>query len=312
MASDLGSYLQFTGLPGSSGGLNSVTPSIAALGSNMPELDAGIVGQMVESRIMEDRYWNRIYDRIAKDEINAENAARIGGGARAVGGIVVAYGGAVAAIPSFGLSLGATAWGIDQGQAGVRQAAGEFGAESYGGQFARDHVGGWAGSVYDHADVIAGGYGLARVGLSRGMGLVTEVLARRAGDGLDASFVLFRRKANTGAFAGLVIPMQMRQVRSFANSAGIGLKGIKIKIVRNPELVGKGYYGSATDARTLYLYPEAFSSPEQLVKTLAHERTHNFQISIFGSRGTEVEALEEAAVRAENDVWQYYLLQTGK
>lgn len=178
MGSDFTSYTQFGSfLQGKHdlGALGS-TPSIVALGRSMPEADAGIVGELVDTELMERAYYAQLGANAGEREAMAAAAARGGGAVRAAGGGTVAFFAAMggpwtwAAVP----------WGIDQGQAGVRQAAGQFDAQTYGGQLAREYVGGWVGTAYDNADVIAGGYGLARVGLSKGAKLLSSALARDA------------------------------------------------------------------------------------------------------------------------------------
>ncbi len=118
----------------------------------------------------------------------------------------------------------------------------------------------------------------------------------------------FRRIANTGAFSSLEVPMQMRTVKRLAEQAGVGLKGVKLKIVRDPELIGKGLYGHASEKGVITLYPDAFSSTENLVKTLGHERTHLMQFKLFGPvRGLEDGMLNErAAYGIEETFWQFF------
>jgi len=94
---------------------------------------------------------------------------------------------------------------------------------------------------------------------------------------------LFRNKVNVGEFADLTVTMNLKTVRSLAKEAEIGTSGIKLRIIRDPNLKGTGYTGFAhPNGKVIDLYPDAFSSPESLIRTLAHERTHSYQFKIFG------------------------------
>lgn len=120
---------------------------------------------------------------------------------------------------------------------------------------------------------------------------------------------LYRRTSNTGAFKDLSEPMQLRHVDKVAGDAGIGLKGVKIEIVRDAELVGKDLYGWADPkGNRIVLYPDAFSSKENLVKTLGHERIHIYQTKVFG-KPQDPETLleyEKGAYGSESSWWEYY------
>lgn len=129
-----------------------------------------------------------------------------------------------------------------------------------------------------------------------------------AGAGIEGSSVsddiydLYRRSSNTGDYSALNELMQIKHVKNVARDAGIGLKGIKIKIDRNIELLGKGIFGYS-DGKSITLYPDAFADLETLVKTLGHERIHIYQVGIWG-RPTSSEMLklfEKAARESEKD-----------
>ena len=76
--------------------------------------------------------------------------------------------------------------------------------------------------------------------------------------------------------------MQMRHVKKIAEEAGVGLQGVKVKIVRDPELIGKNVFGYAhPGGKRIDLFPDAFSNKENLVRTLGHERTHAFQYRAY-------------------------------
>ncbi len=126
--------------------------------------------------------------------------------------------------------------------------------------------------------------------------------------GLPNDGGLFRRTTNSGEFAGLAEPMQLRHVRRTAADAGVGLDGVRVRIDRNPDLVGRGVYGHTTpDGRTITLYPDAFTSREQLVRTLGHERMHVYQSQTFGppSGYPDNKLYEGPAIASESDWWEY-------
>ncbi|MCL2731844.1 MAG: DUF6531 domain-containing protein [Actinomycetia bacterium] len=120
---------------------------------------------------------------------------------------------------------------------------------------------------------------------------------------------LYRRTSNTGPFKGLQVPMQKRVVLKTARAAGVDLSGVRIRINRQAELIGKGLYGHTTsDGRVITFYPDAFTSMEDLVRTIGHERTHVMQAQIYGEApSTDVERVwERAAYDIEYQFWDYY------
>ncbi|WEK34074.1 MAG: hypothetical protein P0Y53_16425 [Candidatus Pseudobacter hemicellulosilyticus] len=147
---------------------------------------------------------------------------------------------------------------------------------------------------------MAGGYGIgSKINFSQNSTL------RSASSSVSTG--LFRQEANTGAFSSLEVPMQMRIVKRVANEAGVGLNGVKLKISRDPGLLGMEVFGYA-HKNTITLYPSAFRNYETLVKTLGHERTHLFQFKLFGpTPNTEISSLwEDAAWEIESAFLHYY------
>ncbi|MGO4630383.1 RHS repeat-associated core domain-containing protein [Streptomyces sp. 2RAF24] len=119
---------------------------------------------------------------------------------------------------------------------------------------------------------------------------------------------LERRTSNTGAFSGLQVPMQKRTVNQVARDAGVGLDGAKVKINRDTDLIGRGLYGHTAPDGTMTLYPDAFSSMEDLVRTIGHERMHVMQSQLYG-RASSLEqeaAWERAAYASEDQFWNYF------
>jgi len=86
--------------------------------------------------------------------------------------------------------------------------------------------------------------------------------------------------------------MQLKHVKNVANEARIGL-----------------------DGKTITLYPDAFTNKTELIKTIAHERTHAFQVDVFGkpTSSSMLREFEEGAKAAEH-TWMDYLKlkQEGK
>ena len=90
------------------------------------------------------------------------------------------------------------------------------------------------------------------------------------------------------------------------------MNGIRIKIDRNSELLGKGVYGF-TDGKIIVLYPDVFADTETLVKTLGHERMHVYQVGVFGKpMSTDILLeFENAAFNSEKSWWNYYIYMNG-
>ena len=61
--------------------------------------------------------------------------------------------------------------------------------------------------------------------------------------------------------------MQLRSVRQAAEDGGIGLKGVKIKIDRDPEHVGEGfpYLGSTSDTPKSQVTSLSVNQPKQII-----------------------------------------------
>ncbi|MFI8243357.1 RHS repeat-associated core domain-containing protein, partial [Streptomyces sp. NPDC085866] len=145
---------------------------------------------------------------------------------------------------------------------------------------------------------------------SDSLGLAPECLPKADTPGSEgnATSGLERRIANTGPFSELQVPMQKRVVHQVAEQAGVGLEGVKVKINRDADLIGRGLYGHTSPDGTITLYPDAFTSKEDLVRTIGHERMHVMQIDLYGA-ATSLEqeaAWERAAYGSEDQFWNYY------
>lgn len=132
---------------------------------------------------------------------------------------------------------------------------------------------------------IAAGYGLGRMGLSstiRSLEKLRRIETKGVSLGCSATADnLYRRTSNTEVFSDLKVPMQMRFVEQAAREGGVGLGGVKLKIIRDSDLKGKNIYGYTHPNGDIDLYPDASTDIEQLIKTLGHERTHTMQIYLF-------------------------------
>lgn len=174
---------------------------------------------------------------------------------------------------------------------------------------------------------IAAGYGLGRMGLSstiRSLEKLRRIETKGVSLGRSATADnLYRRTSNTEVFSDLKVPMQMRFVEQAAREGGVGLGGVKVKIIRDSDLKGKNIYGYTHPNGDIDLYPDASTDIEQLIKTLGHERTHTMQIYLFKRPNTyaddaikmnrELILNEKAAHSIEDSFWQFYLNnKTGK
>lgn len=103
--------------------------------------------------------------------------------------------------------------------------------------------------------------------------------------------------------------MQKRVVNQVARDAGVDLGGVKVKINRDADLVGRNLYGhTLPDGTLITLYPDAFSSTENLVRTLGHERMHVMQSRLYGPPSSleQERAWERAAYGSEDQFWNFY------
>lgn len=170
---------------------------------------------------------------------------------------------------------------------------------------------------------IAAGYGLGRMELEseiRALDKLRQIQSLKIssvhGFTTDHFSALRRRTGNIREFSDLKVPMQMRYVKQAAYEGGIGLDGIKVRIIRDPELKGTDLYGYTHPNGSIDLYPDAFTNTEQLIKTLGHERTHTMQIQLFKHpnfysddalrMNKELRLNERAAYGSEENFWKYY------
>src|SRR4051812_5940323 len=105
------------------------------------------------------------------------------------------------------------------------------------------------------------------------------------------------------------LPRHGTVIEDVAERAGIGLDDIEVQIDDDDDLLGSGLCGYTNPPGTIIiLYPDAFSSVEELVKTLGHERMHVYQARVFGPPSDSADGArrERAAVDSEEMWWQSY------
>ena len=113
-----------------------------------------------------------------------------------------------------------------------------------------------------------------------------------------------RRKKNVGAFSELDITMQKREVLNICRKYAIDTKGITFKIQRSDKLLSLPFYGSTdyNNIGRIDLFPLAFSSEEELVKTILHEKCHVMQLKKYGKEYAQqnIDLMEKQAYRFES------------
>lgn len=125
----------------------------------------------------------------------------------------------------------------------------------------------------------------------------------------------FRRKDNQNTdFSSLREPMQLRHVNKVLSEMGITYGRAKVKIIRNPDLIGGGFLGwTNPNGKEIQLYPDCFASREELVKTLGHERIHLEQLKMWGPAKTNEDAVyyEQGPRFSEEYWWNEYRRRTN-
>jgi hypothetical protein len=135
--------------------------------------------------------------------------------------------------------------------------------------------------------------------------------ALEAPTGIDPVYKAVQAAAAAAARTILPVPLPMhaRVVREVAERAGIGLEGIEVQLEDGPDWAHSPFYGCC-DAygEVIILFPRAFKSEEQLVRTLGHERTHAYQGQFLGPARDNVDMAvrEVAAIASEETWWEFY------
>ena len=111
-----------------------------------------------------------------------------------------------------------------------------------------------------------------------------DQLKNKANDGI---IQMYRKTRNDGVFAILPERMSKKHVRKVAKGVGIDLKGITLLIDNDPEKLKPSFPNSGrADHDTIGridLFPKAFRSKEELVRTLYHEIEHVKQFKEYGA-----------------------------
>lgn len=124
---------------------------------------------------------------------------------------------------------------------------------------------------------------------------------------------LERKEQNIGAFSTLTVPMQKREILNICRKYSIDTSGITFKIQRSEKLLALPFYGSTdyNNIGRIDLFPSAFSSEEELVKTILHEKCHVLQLKKHGKAYAQqnLDLMEKQAYRFER---LFYSLVTKK
>lgn len=110
------------------------------------------------------------------------------------------------------------------------------------------------------------------------------------------------------------LPRTASTVQSVASRAGVGLTGISVRIIEDAEYVRYLDYQGACAltpnelmGSEIHLGPASFADAETLAVTLAHERTHVFQLQLYGVASTaRVKQFEDAAYAIEPTFLDYF------
>lgn len=135
---------------------------------------------------------------------------------------------------------------------------------------------------------------------------VKAAIARRTATTID-------NVATAVAPRGPLAPTRVT-VNEIAERGGVGLDGVNVHIldpvadadtIRYLDMQGAV---ARTDDLGIRLHPGAFADEDTLLRTLAHERTHVYQIQTFPNYGTgHMGAFESAAYGIEDSFRQYFL-----
>ncbi len=118
---------------------------------------------------------------------------------------------------------------------------------------------------------------------------------------------LNRRIGNTGVFASLPERMSKKHMRAVAKEFDISIKGIIMNIDSDPEKMTDGFFFTGrADPQSIGridFFPKAFSSKEELVRTLYHEKIHVQQFRDYGAEYVQNNRayFEDLAYQAENE-----------
>ena len=119
---------------------------------------------------------------------------------------------------------------------------------------------------------------------------------------------LDRKTANTGTFSNLKVPMQKREVKRVCEKYGFDIKGLTIKIQRSETFLSTNFYGSTdyNNIGRIDLFPNAFISEEELIKTIIHEKCHVKQLQKYGRKYCQehLAEMEIEAYKVQEEVFE--------
>ena len=109
------------------------------------------------------------------------------------------------------------------------------------------------------------------------------------------------------------LPASDTVARDVARRAGVGLEGVTIRVIEDPDyqaymrhIGAVAVTPSDLESPEIHLMPEAFASVEDLARTLGHERNHVAQLSLYGPPDTRtLGRWEEASLLVEDQYVGY-------
>ena len=116
-------------------------------------------------------------------------------------------------------------------------------------------------------------------GISSGKKLTSSESGGKLYRGLE------RKGKNTGEFSALEVPIKKKEVFKICNKYGVDTSGLVIKIQYDEDYIGLPLTGDADTKRIgrIDLFPAAFSSEEELIRTVIHEKCHVMQFKKYGT-----------------------------
>lgn len=149
---------------------------------------------------------------------------------------------------------------------------------------------------------------------SDGLGKVDVKLPKVKKQVANLENMSYNRMRNRNAYKAIPYskytePMTKKHIRRVMKEMGISYGKATVRLVNDKELIGRGLFGYTNpNGKEVQLYPDAFMSREELVKTLGHEKVHLIQLKQYGpTNDTELAALyEKEASESEEQWWEDY------
>ena len=102
--------------------------------------------------------------------------------------------------------------------------------------------------------------------------------------------------------------MQKREVKRVCEKYGFDIKGLTIKIQRSETFLSTSFYGSTdyNNIGRIDLFPNAFISEEELIKTIIHEKCHVKQLQKYGRKYCQehLAEMEIEAYKVQEEVFE--------